>query len=237
MRNREIVLDTETTGLSSEFGHRVIEIGAVELIDKVPTGRKFHSYLNPMRSVSEGAYKVHGISEEFLLDKPQFLHIAEEFLEFIQDSSLVIHNAPFDMKFLNYELSIVGMNSISHDRAIDTLSIARKLFPGSKVSLDALCRRFKIDLSQRVLHGALKDAELLMLVYIEMVGKEQISLSFEAAKGLQEARKRLGLNGDGVEKQGSFCVVKPSNNELKSHSALLAKIPNSIWSRLEAHKP
>lgn len=234
-QNREIVLDTETTGLSCEFGHRVIEIGAVELIDKLPTGRKFHSYLNPMRSVSESAFKVHGISAEFLDDKPHFMHVAEEFLDFLQDSSLVIHNAPFDMKFLNYELSIVGMEPISYDRAIDTLSIARRLFPGARASLDALCRRFKIDLSQRALHGALKDAELLMLVYIEMVGKEQISLSFEAAKGLQEAKKRLGLDAKGCS--SSFHVTKPSSLELKAHDALVGNIPNSIWSKLEAHKP
>lgn len=229
---REVVLDTETTGLSTELGHRIIEIGAVELVDKIPTGRKFHSYLNPRRAISEGAYRVHGISAEFLEDKPLFSQVVGELLDFLQDSSLVIHNAPFDMRFLNYELSIVGNELISHGRAIDTLHIARKLFPGSKVSLDALCRRFKIDLSQRVLHGALKDAELLMLVYIEMVGREQISLSFEAAKDLQEGKRRL------QESSGrSLSMVNVSRAEQEAHDAFVSSMPNPLWLRSTDGRP
>lgn len=163
---REIVLDTETTGLEPSFGHRVIEIGAVELIDKVITGKKFHTYLNPKRTVPEDSYRIHGISTHFLKDKPLFEYVADDFLNFVGNSKLIIHNAAFDIKFLNHELSLVSRPIFDFSIAIDTLKIAREKFPGQKSSLDALCKRYKVDNSHRVFHGALKDAQLLAKVYL-----------------------------------------------------------------------
>ena len=158
MNIREIVLDTETTGLNPQDGHRIVEIGALEMVNKVLTGKKFHFYINPERDMPSEAYRIHGISSEFLKDKPVFKEIAKEFLDFIEDGKLVIHNAPFDIKFLNYELSLVNLPSLELSEAIDTLIIARKNYPGARVNLDALCRRFKIDNSSRDFHGALLDA-------------------------------------------------------------------------------
>jgi DNA polymerase-3 subunit epsilon len=226
MSFREIVLDTETTGLSVASGHRIIEIGAVELIDKVPTGRKFRTYVNPRRNISEGAYRVHGISTDFLQGKPLFEDIAEELEKFIGDSHLVIHNAPFDMNFLNNEFFLVGRKQIPFERAIDTLVIAKKLYPGAKVSLDALCKRFKIDLSNRTFHGALKDAELLVLVYMEMVGREQTSLSIKENQFLSIER-----TGGPLSASNNFVVVHPSKEEMQSHEELLKHLANSLWKK------
>ena len=167
---REIVMDTETTGLDPFDGHRIVEIGGVELDNHVPTGRTYHQYINPMRDMPTEAFEVHGISEEFLADKPTFDKIAQEFLDFVGDAVLVIHNAPFDMKFLNAELEWVGKPKLPLSQALDTLAIARKRFPGSPSSLDALCRRFGIDNSNRTLHGALLDSEILADVYLELIG-------------------------------------------------------------------
>ncbi len=173
---REICLDTETTGLKPEEGHRVIEIGAVELIDKVPTGREYHVYINPERDVPPGAVEVHGLTAEFLADKPLFADIAEEFLAFIEGATLVIHNAEFDRRFLNAELERLGHPLIPRERCVDTLAIARAKFPGAPASLDALCKRFAIDNSHRDLHGALIDAKILAEVYLELVGGRQRAL-------------------------------------------------------------
>lgn len=227
MAVREIVLDTETTGISVASGHRIIEVGAVELIDKTPTGKKFCSYVNPQRSISEGAYRVHGISTDFLHNKPLFSEIAEELETFIGDSNLVIHNAVFDINFLNNELLLAGRKQIAFERAIDTLIIAKRLYPGVKVSLDALCKRFKIDLSHRSFHGALKDAELLALVYIEMVGREQTSLLLQDHQvAIQE--RSVGLP--------SAAIVMPSKEEEKAHEDLLSSsIKNPLW-RFFEHK-
>lgn len=170
---REIVLDTETTGLDPSDGHRVIEIGCVELIDHFPTGRTFQYYLNPERDMPAEAQRIHGISSDFLKDKPLFAGIVEEFLEFIGDSPLVIHNAGFDLKFLNHELNRQSRPPLSAARAIDTIDIAKNKYPGSRYSLDELCKRFSIDLSGRSLHGALLDAELTAQVYLELVGGRQ----------------------------------------------------------------
>ena len=170
---REIVLDTETTGLDPNTGDRVVEIGAVELMGHVPTGQTYHQYINPMRDMPTEAFEVHGLSEEFLSDKPKFEQIGQAFLDFIGDAKLVIHNASFDMKFLNAELKWMGLPPIPWDRAIDTLAIARKKYPGSPSSLDALCRRFGIDNSARTLHGALLDSEILAEVYLELIGGRQ----------------------------------------------------------------
>ena len=173
---REIVLDTETTGFEPSEGDRIVEIGAVELFNHLPTGRTYHQYINPKRNMPEAAFNVHGLSEEFLSDKPVFKDIAQEFIDFIKDSKLVIHNASFDMKFLNAELGWINRPALPMHQAIDTLAIARRKFPGSPASLDALCRRFGIDNSSRTLHGALLDSEILAEVYLELVGGRQPDL-------------------------------------------------------------
>lgn len=170
---REIVLDTETTGLDPETGDRIVEIGAVELLNHVPTGRTFHQYINPQRAMPAEAFAVHGLGDDFLADKPVFAQIAEAFLTFIGDARLVIHNATFDMRFINAELGWLSLPPIPGDRAVDTLAIARRRFPGAPASLDALCRRFGIDNSSRTLHGALLDSEILAEVYLELIGGRQ----------------------------------------------------------------
>ncbi len=179
---RQIVLDTETTGLSPDEGHRLVELGCLEVFNHVPTGNFFHKYIDPERDVPEGAFRVHGLSAEFLKEKGQkFAEVVDEFLAFIGDDELVIHNASFDMAFLNAELKRAGKSPIVFERAIDTLGIARKRFPGAQNSLDALCRRFNIDNSGRVKHGALLDAELLAEVYLELMGGRQPGLVLDAA--------------------------------------------------------
>lgn len=170
---REIVLDTETTGFEPEQGDRIVEIGCVELMGHVPTGRTFHEYINPQRAMPQEAFEVHGLGDDFLRDKPVFAEVGRRFLEFVGDAKLVIHNAAFDMKFLNAELRWMGAPLLPDDQAIDTLAIARRRFPGSPASLDALCRRFNIDNSTRTLHGALLDSEILAEVYLELIGGRQ----------------------------------------------------------------
>lgn len=170
---REIVLDTETTGLDPDQGHRIVEIGGVELWNHVPTGNTYHQYINPERAMEQEAFEVHGLGDEFLADKPTFRQIVEDFITFVGDAKLVIHNASFDMKFINAELSWVNRPALPMDQAIDTLAIARRKFPGSPASLDALCRRFAIDNSARTLHGALLDSEILAEVYLELIGGRQ----------------------------------------------------------------
>jgi len=173
---REIVLDTETTGFEPDTGDRVVEIGAVELVNHMPTGRTYHQYINPERMMPKEAFEVHGLGDDFLRDKPVFRLIGEAFLDFVGDARLVIHNAAFDMKFLNAELGWISLPLIPFERAIDTLAIARKRFPGAPSSLDALCRRFGIDNSARTLHGALLDSEILAEVYLELIGGRQPGL-------------------------------------------------------------
>jgi len=173
---REIVLDTETTGLDPTDGHRIIEIGCVELYDHVPTGETFHRYLNPERDIPMESQRVHGITEEFVADKPLFAHVVDEMLEFLGDAPLVIHNAGFDLKFLNAELQKVSRPLIQFVRAIDTIDIAKSKFPGARYSLDELCKRFSIDLTSRTKHGALLDASLLAQVYLELIGGRQTKL-------------------------------------------------------------
>ncbi|MEM9123277.1 MAG: DNA polymerase III subunit epsilon [Pseudomonadota bacterium] len=173
---REIVLDTETTGIDPFDGHRIVEIGCVELENHLPTGRTYHQYINPKRSMPMEAERVHGLSEAFLSDKPEFPAIADGFLTFIDEAPLVIHNAKFDMRFLNAELDWMGRTTLPDERAIDTLMLARKKFPGAQASLDALCKRFQVDNSGRDLHGALIDADLLAQVYLELIGGRQPTL-------------------------------------------------------------
>jgi len=222
----EIVLDTETTGLDPKNGHKIVEIGAVKLRNKIPTGDKFHCYINPLRSMPIEAYNVHGISESFLSDKPTFDLIADEFLDFVKGSTLVIHNAAFDVKFLNHELTVIGKGPLcSSIKIIDTLQLARSLYPGKKVSLDALCDRFKLDLSNRKLHGALKDAELLAGVYYFMsIGSMQQQCSFEMQADIKAIKK---MN----KKQASLSnkVIKPTELELQEHLALVRKMQNALW--------
>ncbi|MCD7058431.1 DNA polymerase III subunit epsilon [Pelagibacterium xiamenense] len=177
--NREIVLDTETTGLSPQQGDRLVEIGCVELVNHVPTGKNHHIYINPQRDMPEEAFKVHGLSDEFLRDKPLFAEVAEDFLAFIGDATLIIHNAPFDMGFLNAELEWIRRPALKNP-VIDTVMLAREKHPGARVSLDALCKHYGIDNSRRTLHGALLDSEILAEVYLELIGGRQVALALSA---------------------------------------------------------
>ena len=180
---REIVMDTETTGLDPMSGDRIVEIGGVELLNHLPTGRIYHQYINPERDMPQEAFDVHGLSEEFLSDKPVFKKIAQDFIDFVGDAKLVIHNAAFDMKFLNAELIWADRSRLPMDQAIDTLDIARKKFPGAQNSLDALCRRFGIDNSARTKHGALLDSEILAEVYLELIGGRQPDFALNVVAG------------------------------------------------------
>ena len=180
---REIVLDTETTGFDPESGDRIVEIGAVELYNHLPTGKTFHEYINPERAMPEDAFQVHGLGDDFLRDKPVFAKIGQGFLDFIGDAKLVIHNASFDMKFLNAELKWMNLPAIPWEQAVDTLAIARSKYPGSPASLDALCRRFGIDNTARTLHGALLDSEILAEVYLELIGGRQPDLVLSVGPG------------------------------------------------------
>ena len=191
---REIVLDTETTGISPRDGHRVIEIGALELMHHLPTGKKLHIYINPERDIDDGAVAVHGLTNAFLSDKPLFAEIVDKFLSFIGDAPLVIHNASFDMGFINAELDKIQHPTLPMNRAIDTLAIARKKFPGAQANLNALCRRFEIDNSHRDLHGALVDADLLASVYVELLGGRQPGLSLELKTKMEKWRLQLMPN-------------------------------------------
>ncbi|MBF0252029.1 MAG: DNA polymerase III subunit epsilon, partial [Alphaproteobacteria bacterium] len=193
---REIALDTETTGLNPKSGHRVVEIGCVEMVNHIATGEVFHVYINPERDMPEEAFRVHGLSEAFLRDHPVFAKVVDDFLEFVGDAPLVIHNAAFDMGFLNAELEKAGRPKLEMARAVDTVQIARKKFPGAQANLDALCKRFGIDNSNRELHGALLDARLLADVYLELMGGRQTGLglgvedAFETTSATAQARKK-----------------------------------------------
>ncbi len=223
---RQIVLDTETTGLSPDDGHRLVELGCLEIFNHVPTGNAFHRYLNPERDVPEGAFRVHGLSAEFLSDKPTFATIAGEFLEFIGGDELVIHNASFDMAFLNHELKRAGLASIGFGRAVDTLAIARKKFPGAQNSLDALCKRFNIDNSGRVKHGALLDAELLAEVYLELMGGRQPGLVLDASN----APARDGTASPARRARPVPLGSRLSAEERADHDAFLATLgAEPLW--------
>ncbi len=208
---KEIILDTETTGLSVEDGHRIVEIACIEIENYLPTKKVFHYYLNPQRKVSQKALEVHGYTDEFLSDKKKFSEIAEELMNFIRDKKLIIHNAEFDIAHLNHELEIIGMEKINIKDTLDTLEIARDKFPGSGVSLDALCKRFRIDNSRREKHTALVDCELLYKVYINLFNQKEPSLNFS-----NENEKTLKF--DKIKNKEYFKgIVFPSNEELKLH--------------------
>ncbi len=232
---REIVFDTETTGLSPGNGDRLVEIGCVELYNRVETGRTFHSYFNPGRTMPAEAEAVHGLSERFLSDKPIFEDMCEALLDFIGDSPLVAHNAAFDFGFINHELGGCGRPKVSDSRMVDTLAIARQKFPGAKHSLDALCTRFGVDRSLRVKHGALIDAQLLAQVYVELTGGRQIGLTLVADMVVIEAQSVDML----VEPVSAERIVRParphapSEAELARHAVFLAGIKDPIWRRLE----
>lgn len=232
---REIALDTETTGLSHKDGHRVIEIGAVEMVNHMRTGQHFHMYINPEFPVSEGAFKVHGISNEFLANKPVMADVIDHFLEFIGDSPLVIHNAPFDMGFLNNELRLLKRPFLGLDRAHDTLIQARKKFPGGQNSLDGLCRRFNIDLGERTKHGALLDAELLADVYAELmgVGANQRNLMFGGSEQAEaEFKEVLQLTPTDaiVYEARDFAATE---EEKKAHDEFVEGLGSEFWKQAE----
>ena len=230
---REIILDTETTGMEPGDGHRLVEIGCLELENHLPTGRHFQTYLNPQRDVPPDAARVHGLTTEFLKDKPLFTEKVDEFIEFIADSVLVIHNAEFDMKFINAELKSAGFKPLHMSRVIDTLPLARSKFPGQPANLDALCRRFKVDNSERKFHGALLDAELLSEVYLELMGGRQhgLGLASEAA-----VAGSIQLNAKIRRQKRPYRTFPASNDEVKAHEAFVSKIKNALWTTLFAPK-
>jgi DNA polymerase III subunit epsilon len=229
---REIIFDTETTGLDPAGGDRIVEIGCIEMINRAETGRHFHAYFNPERPMPPGAEAVHGLTDVFLSDKPRFAERAEELLAFIEDSPLVAHNASFDFGFLNHELGLCARPVVSMSRMVDTLALARSRHPGAKHSLDALCTRFGVDRSRRTRHGALLDAQLLAQVYIELTGGRQIGL------GLVEETAGAQI----VEVAGTVIVRQPraprphspADEELERHRAFISKLVEPIWARFTA---
>ena len=212
---KEVILDTETTGLSVKDGHRVVEIGCIELENLIPTKKIFHCYLNPERKVSEKALKIHGYTDEFLSDKQKFKEIADEFLDFIKEKKIIIHNAEFDLAHLNNELSLIGKSQIVKDNIVDTLEIAREKFPGSGVSLDALCKRYHIDNSRRTKHTALIDCELLAKVYINLLDQREPSLNFTQT---DTVINKKNFNEKNIYEKK---IILPTNVELEEHKKFL----------------
>ena len=213
----EIILDTETTGLLTTEKHRIVEIGCIELINQIPTKKIFHEYLNPQREISEDAYKIHGYSNEFLSNKKTFPEIADNFLNFIKDKIIIIHNAAFDLSFLNYELKLINQKKIDSKNIVDTLEIARQKYPGSQISLDALCKKFNIDNSRREKHSALMDCQLLKEVYINLLDQKTPKLNLENTETVN-----LKLNNDvSNEKNKSRRIIKPTEDEILLHKKYL----------------
>ena len=224
---RQIALDTETTGLDPvKGGHRVVEIGCVEMFNRMRTGRVFHTYLDPSRDMPDEAFRIHGLSAQFLKGKPKFADVAVDFIAFLEDSPLVIHNATFDLKFLDFELSLIGFPALAPGReVVDTLLVARQKFPGAPASLDALCKRFNIDLSTRTKHGALLDAELLADMYLELMGGAQSSL---------ELAQRTSATGQGQNKNmvKEIRMHVPTQEELEAHAEFIKKLKSPLWLEL-----
>ncbi|QAY95189.1 DNA polymerase III subunit epsilon [Methylovirgula ligni] len=222
---REIVFDTETTGLDPASGHRIVEIGCVEILNAIPTGQTFHFYLDPERDMPEEAFRVHGLSLEFLTGKPKFAEIAEQFLSFIADAVLVAHNAEFDLRFVNAELAVLGHPPLKSERIVDTLALARRRHPGAPNSLDALCQRYGIDTKRRTKHGALLDAEILAEVYAELNGGRQASLSLQSAAG---NALRAAVRAERPAPLAPLIVAA----EWAAHAAFIATLGNkAIWRR------
>jgi len=226
---REIVFDTETTGLNPAGGDRIVEIGCVEIFNRVETGRHFHAYFNPERSMPVDAEAVHGLTSIFLSDKPFFSELADDLLEFLEDSPLIAHNASFDFGFLNFELARCGRDHVSLSRMVDTLALARTRHPGAKHSLDALCMRFGIDRSHRVKHGALLDAQLLAQVYVELTGGRQIGLGLVA--DTDQIRVDAGLGPVKIRVPRPARPHHAATEELERHRAFIAKLINPLWAR------
>jgi DNA polymerase-3 subunit epsilon len=227
---REIILDTETTGLDPATGDRIVEIGAVELVNHLPTGRTFHVYINPERDMPKEAEAVHGLSAAFLRDKPVFAEIAQEFLDFIGEATLIIHNASFDVAFLNAELGFLRLPSLLPERVVDTLHIARQKHPGSPNSLDALCRRYGIDNSRRSKHGALLDSELLAEVYLELIGGRQTALVLEASR---VKRTTTVISGPIDLQRPSPLPPRLTAEEREAHAAFVAGLgENALWKQV-----
>jgi DNA polymerase-3 subunit epsilon len=229
---REIVLDTETTGFDAEKDDRIVEIGAVELMNHLPTGRTFHVYINPERFMPQEAFEVHGLGDDFLRDKPKFAEIVQDFVDFIADDArLVIHNASFDMKFLNAELRRAGFPTLPWSRALDTLALAREKFPGSPASLDALCRRFGVNNSGRELHGALLDSELLAEVYLELIGGRQPDLVLDRP-GTVSVSGSDGGTGHPRASRSHPLPPRLTAAEAEAHAVFVAKLGEaSVWAR------
>ena len=226
---REIVLDTETTGFEPSEGDRIVEIGAVELNGHMPTGRVYHQYINPQRAMPQSAFEVHGLGDDFLRDKPLFRDIAQAFLDFVGDAKLVIHNAAFDMKFLNAELGWCDKPLLPMDQSLDTLAIARRKFPGSPASLDALCRRFGIDNSAREKHGALLDSEILAEVYLELIGGRQPDFALASAGGQGTSTAQ---NDWRAQPRPTPLAPKITTEELAAHDAFLGQLGDApLWKR------
>ncbi|MCP4924260.1 MAG: DNA polymerase III subunit epsilon [bacterium] len=234
---REIVLDTETTGLDPRSGDRIVEIGCVELLNHMPTGETYHVYINPERDMPRGAFEVHGLSEEFLKEHPVFKDHTQGFLNFIQEDTLIIHNAAFDMKFLNAELQRVSLAPLSFGRVKDTLKMARMKYPGSPASLDALCRRFGVDNSNREKHGALLDSELLAGVYLELIGGRQPGLTLGVQNNSSEnnSQKEGGENVQSIRKARSRRPAQAlSPEEKEAHRVMAEKLKTPIWKQLSS---
>src|SRR5688572_9765944 len=231
---REIIFDTETTGLNPAGGDRMVEIGCIELVNRVETGRAFHAYFNPERPMPSEAEAVHGLSDVFLSDKPSFADKAEELLEFIADSPLVAHNAGFDFGFLNHELGRCARDPICLSRMVDTLVIARSRHPGAKHSLDALCTRFGVDRSQRVKHGALLDAQLLAQVYVELTGGRQIGLTLVAETADNETGSEAGAQSPAARIVRPPRPHAPSDEERERHRGFIARLASPLWERFLA---
>jgi len=225
---REIVLDTETTGLDPATGDRIVEIACLELVNHVPTGRTYHQYLNPERAMSAEAFAVHGLGDDFLADKPRFAEIVDAFAGFVGDAGLVIHNAEFDLKFLDAELAKVGRPPLGPARATDTLALARKRFPGAPASLDALCKRFDVDASARVLHGALLDCELLAEVYLHLLGGRQPGFAFAAASGRGAAGVARAERAPRPPRPHA-----PSAADVAAHRAFVERLTDPLWKRFD----
>jgi len=226
---REIVLDTETTGFDPDSGDKIVEIGAVEIINYLPTGKTYHQYINPQRSMPAGAFAVHGLGDEFLADKPIFTDIAQAFIDFIGDSPLVIHNASFDMKFLNAELRWANLKEIPYKQAIDTLDIARRKFPGAQNSLDALCRRFHIDNSRRTKHGALLDSEILAEVYLELMGGRQRGMSLSSNQDKNTEAEEVIVRST-VKQRTKVLPSRISHEEKAAHDLMKEKLgEDALW--------
>jgi DNA polymerase-3 subunit epsilon len=225
---REIVLDTETTGFDPQSGDRIVEIGAIELVRHMPTSNVFHEYIDPERAMPQEAFEVHGLGDDFLRGKPKFAHIGQKFLDFVGDAKLVIHNAAFDMKFLNAELKWMGLPTLAYDRAIDTLEIARRKFPGSPASLDALCRRFGIDNGARTLHGALLDSEILAEVYLELIGGRQPDFGLSSSGGQYGSAD--GAAAWTAPPRPSALQPRITDAEKQAHAEFVAKLgEKTLW--------